>query len=194
MLIGFDPASENGDYGCRIGYRIDENGIINIEDIKYFPKKEVKKVNKIPYFKLKVVKVKKVEKCKHLEVLFKNGIFKCTHCGHRLKIKRYDKNTRWGWTEFNQKQPKGNWVNGENLDKIKFPVPCSYKYFGKTRYAILSKGVTFDGPTKYHYSLINLHQDQHLSEDFVEYDLKEMIINHDINILKGKIIIFEEEN
>ena len=25
-----------------------------------------------------------------------------------------------------QIQPKGNWVNGENLDKIKFPAPCSY--------------------------------------------------------------------
>ena len=85
-------------------------------------------MKKLPYFELKVVKVKK-EVCHHDEVTYKNGTFKCKHCRQILRIKRYDKNKRWGFVR-DELQPLGNWVNGENLDAIKFPVPCSHKCKG----------------------------------------------------------------
>lgn len=141
-----------------------------------------------PYFETKIVKVVKVkkeeDKCIHVGMAYaynKTGdTIECANCGENFILEGKEK-------------PKGNWVNGENLDKIKFPVPCSYQYFGKTRYAILSKGAEFDGPTKYTYSLIDIKKQDNLSESFEEYDLKEMILNHDIHILKGKIILYEEE-
>jgi len=54
----------------------------------------VKKIDyrKLPYLETKVVKVEKEWDADH-----------CPTCGQRIE------------------EPKGNWVNGENLDKIKFP-------------------------------------------------------------------------
>jgi len=139
--------------------------------------KEVKKVNK-EYFSLKVVKVKK-EKEPKLYTQY------CT-CPQMCEYQKLEEN----------KKPKGNWVNGENLDEIKFPCFCSYQYFNNTVYAILSKAL-FSGSggnlESYQYSLINIEGQDIISEEFLEYDLKKMIEKHDIHILKGKIIIFEEE-
>jgi len=36
-------------------------------------------------------------------------------------------------------QPQGNWVNGENLDAIKFPCFCKYWEFGETHYGLLTR-------------------------------------------------------
>ena len=155
--------------------------------------KKVKKLSR-PYFETKVVKVKK-GKCKHNIIKwYDDKTVRCYLCGeifmHNVEHKHFFPFV--GTKKISIE--KSNWVNGENLDKIKFPVPCSYIYFGTKRYAMLSKGATFNGPTKYHYSLIDIRkQNEHLSEDFLEYDLREMIKNHDIHILKGKIILFEEE-
>jgi len=109
--ISYDFGAD--DYGCMVGYRIDEDGIINIEDIKYFPKKEVKKLSR-QYLELKIVKVKK---CRHFLAKWTPGnIYKCCKCG-KIVTERGHKPIK----------PKGNWVNnGENLDKIKFPCFCSY--------------------------------------------------------------------
>ena len=165
-----------------------EDHINHYEIIVKIINKEVKKVSR-PYFEMEVVEVKK-EKCKHLEVLFKNGIFKCTHCGHRLKIKRYDKNTRWGWTKFSQKQQKGNWVNGENLDKIKFPCFCSYSDGeGSER----KKG--FLSASNGYYYIADITNQKKVQTDVGSYsncyDLKTFIRENNIHILKGKIIIYE---
>lgn len=132
--------------------------------------KEVKKVNKIPYFELKVVKVKKEEKkqggCK---------LYESKWCGECPRI---------------PKQKKGNWVNGENIDKIKFPCFCSYN----AGYAGI---ITKDGMN--YYELHNI--EQQADENYLggrtlvakELDLKILVKCWHIHILKGKLIIFEEE-
>ena len=131
-------------------------------------KKEVKKVNKIPYFELKVVKVKKeIEKkqgeCKEYRKLW---------CGKCPRI---------------PKQKKGTWLNGENLDKIKFPVPCSYIDDDKKKHiGILNCYVKW-------YRLYNIEKQS--KDNFVDdcTSLANLIRAYNIHILKGKIIIFEEE-
>ena len=147
-------------------------------------------MNKLPYFELKVVKVKKAV-CHHNEVTFKNGIFRCNHCGQTLRIKRYDKNKRWGFIK-NELQPNGNWVNGENIDAIKFPVPCSYGNHGKL-------GILLNGVDDFGKDIFELHG---INNQISKYnctrinhqrDLKSLIKDNNIHILKGKIIIFEEE-
>ena len=200
MFITWDT-NINGD-SCKIYWRKGKNGNVYIENVEYFNRKEVKKVNKeidfskIKYFEVKVVKVKKEKypkECKHLEILFKDGIFQCVNCGHRLKIKRYDKNTRWGFIEFNQKQPKGNWVNGENLDKIMFPCFCSYIFGNHKFYGEIDKNwddLAYDWV--YQISMRN-QQTKQLSVVLSCSSLEDMFINHKVKILKGKIVIFEEE-
>jgi len=188
MFITWDPATKEGDYTCKIYWRKGKHGNVYIEKVEYLKPKEVKKVkksiNKIPYFEMKVVKVEK-EICHHNEVTFKNGIFRCNHCGQTLRIKRYDKNKRWGFIK-NELQPKGNWVNGENLDAIKFPVPCSYIEDKKKHIGILNCYVD-------QYRLYNIEKQS--KDNFVDdcTSLKNLINSYDIHILKGKIIIFEEE-
>ena len=87
---------------------------MEIKNMAGYKRKEVKKVKKeidlkkIPYFEVKVVKVK--GKKKEIRSV------KCSICG----------NTYAPCTCATVTKHKGNWVNGENLDKIKFPVPCSW--------------------------------------------------------------------
>ena len=158
---------------------------------------------KLPYLSVKVVKVEKPIPTCEVEL---NDYKNCLVDLGRIDLSQYDRlfvqiiekhkeKCKKKIKELKKQPKKGNWVNGENLDEIKFPVPCKYKYFGKTRYAILSKGVEFKStiPTKYPYSLIDIDGQDYISEAFEEYDLKEMIEKHDIHILKGKIILFEEE-
>ena len=73
--------------------------------LEIYNQNEVKKLSR-PYFETKVVKVKKENKGCDVE-------FICPICNEML-------------SHNNKKEPKGNWVNGENLDKIKFPCFCSY--------------------------------------------------------------------
>jgi len=71
--------------------------------------KEVKKMR--PYLEVKVVKVKKEKHKQHY----------CPCCGGKIEMEK----------------PKGNWVNGENLDKIKFPCFCSFVWCGVKIYGML---------------------------------------------------------
>ena len=84
------------------------------------------------------------------------------------------------------KKPEGNWVNGENLDKIKFPVPCRYngKYLGLIYIARDNS-----------YGLINIdkQREKWSVEDSGWEHLGNMINSYNIHILKGKMIIYEEE-
>ena len=87
---------------------------------------------------------------------------------------------------------KGNWVNGENLDKIKFPCFCSYVYMNVKHFGELR--VVSDGRYGGIYTIFNLCQEKRVSEFTVrEFTLKAILENYDIHILKGKVIIFYEE-
>jgi len=94
------------------------------------------------------------------------------------------------------KKPKikkeGNWVNGENLDKIKFPCLCSYVYMNVKRFGELR--IVADGKYGSIYTIFNLRQMKTTSGWSVrEFTLKAIIENYNVHILKGKIILFEEE-
>ena len=128
---------------------------------KYFKEeKEVKKVNKIPYFEMKVVKVEGKKK------------EYCPRCGSEIIMEK----------------PVGNWVNGENLDKIKFPCFCSYSNNDEKGIGLFSVNNNF-------YYITNINFQKKVQEDISGgcYDLKEFIIRNNIHVLKGKIIIFDEE-
>ena len=144
---------------------------------KTIAKKEVKKVNKIPYFELKVVKVKKEKK--------KGNCADCGCSNYDTFCKNY-----CSYYKKHIKQRKGNWLNGENLDKIKFPCFCSWNIpLDKDReYGILVKG---EGDKYNLYSIRGQHSYSRLVE--ANKNLKELIERWNIHILKGKLIIFEEE-
>ena len=140
--------------------------------------KEVKKVNKIPYFELKVVKVKKEKEDGILSIL-KRGNCDWKDNGKELTL------------TIHKGKPKGNWVNGENLDKIKFPCFCSYRsHTGKKHYAQINKNRNSGIDA---YEMSRLFQDDCESIFLSSNLLKKLIRKWDIHILKGKIIIFEEE-
>ncbi len=125
-----------------------------------------------PYFETKVVKVNKVKKEWTPDC--------CPCCGAKREAEK----------------PLGNWVNGENLDKIKFPCFCSYKrpltdlneHLGIIEYiAIFGK--------KARYVLLNIEgQRRGCKLVPIFEDLKSLIESYEIKILKGKIILFEEED
>ena len=124
-------------------------------------------LKKMKYFELKVVKVKK---CGEIDYFCK--IDKGDWCGKCPRRPIYK---------------KGNWVNGENIDKIKFPVPCSYSKDNKK--GLLSANLGY-------YYIVDIEKqeknknDAHLKKGC---DLGNFIRENNIHILKGKIIIFEEE-
>ena len=131
-------------------------------------------MNKIPYFEIKVVKVKKKE-CKHKDVGFRGNFIKCFNCGVIMTI------------DGSEPKLKGNWINGENLDKIKFPVPCSYQYskYEKCFGLLIDE---YNG-----YKIVPLKEQRRILEYPFDKDLKHFVESWDIHILKGKVIIFEEE-
>ena len=142
---------------------------------------------KLPYFETQVVKVRK-EACNHenLKCYYSQQdgyiTYQCCKCKALIKIK-------------NEQHPKGNWVNGENLDKIKFPCFCSYKYRqdmeGIQGYGIITKTCTIQQDL---YTLHGIdYQKSGISSMSSYGELKPLIKRYDIHILKGKVIIFEEE-
>ena len=89
---------------------------------------------------------------------------------------------------------RGNWVNGENLDKIKFPCFCSYysHYLKRRRLGQIVLG--YCGSFFYQLQQIE-KQESNTGVGIIETrnSLEKLIKDGDIHILKGKIIIFEEE-
>ena len=130
-------------------------------------------MNKLPYFELKVVKVKKEKKECIGEICIRGKRRPLYEKDHYIYFEGKDKS-------------KGNWVNGENLNAIKFPVPCRYNgnYLGLI-YIARDKS----------YGLINIDKQRKYwcVEDSGWENLGNMIRSYDIHILKGKIIIFENE-
>jgi len=135
-------------------------------------KKEVKKMSR-PYLEVKVVKVKKEEKEWTPDY--------CPCCGQRTT------------------ERKGNWVNGENLDKIKFPCFCSFDYEGGKYYGEINTHYNeCKGRLEYilsdiTYQVNGVEIGDRYSVRYKSFSLENIIIHHNIHILKGKIILFEEE-
>ena len=123
-----------------------------------------------PYFETKVVKVNKVEKEWTPDC--------CPCCGAKREAEK----------------PLGNWVNGENLDKIKFPCFCSYE-INNVVYGYGEIIISFKKNDQI-YELINIDGQTLQGTNKVAFFncLRELIEEFNIHILKGKIILFEEED
>ena len=103
---------------------------------------------------------------------------------------------------------KGNWINGENLDKIKFPCFCRFDhrkgiYGGKQGVhgiGIINRTAE-GGRIEYQLSYADRQMENNERLDILANlsvlcstpSLKRLIELYDIHILKGKIILFEEE-
>ena len=163
-------------------------------------KKEID-YEKIKYWDVKVVKVKR-NKCNHDEVVCKYGVIRCKRCGRYLKIECKEPNQDgvgiWGYSIDKNIQPKGNFVNGENIEKIKFPCLCSFedgngiKLYGEMDYI----------PNNYgggeYYRIRVLKQVKDYKKDIFCYsatskNLEELIETFKVKILKGKEVLFEKE-
>ena len=154
------------------------------------PKMKYERFKRLPYFQTQVVKVEKRKKCEHkfapdMHTYLYNGTIKCPICGRGL-TQEWLRNRTMEDIKKTKKQPKGNWVNGENLDKIKFPVPCSYVEEGKKHIGMLNCYVD-------QYRLYNIEKQS--KDNFVDdcTSLKNLINSYDIHILKGKVILFEDD-
>jgi len=142
-----------------------------------------------PYFETKVVKVKKPEaKNKYITTAKIDGklygflYFNYSMDDRRLVMEEIKKKPK--------KKCEGNWVNGENVDKIKFPCFCSYKLNDTKWMGEINK--SWRNGFGFTYYLSNINQQRACSMVNENASLKELIKNYDIHILKGKIIIFEE--
>ncbi len=138
--------------------------------VKELNEKEVKKMK---YFETKVVKVKKEKKIKCEQPC--NDEYYCFCCKYN----------------FTPKQPKGNYVNGENIDKIKFPCFCSYN---GNRYGLITRTKANEYYDEVFYTLHSIDKQRSSFSSIRSYiNFRDLINVWDIHILKGKIIIYEEE-
>ena len=120
-----------------------------------------------PYFETKVVKVKKEEELK---------FDYCPCCGAKREAEK----------------PIGNWVNGENLDKIKFPCFCSFMYGSERCYGEINSNHEKSGDREYTMTDLT-KQTKGLSIVYGYNSLEQMIEELRVKIKPGKIIIYEEE-
>lgn len=130
-----------------------------------------------PYFEMKVVKVEK-EKEYVGEICIR---------GERKPL--YIENNRIYFEGKEKPKRKGNWVNGENLDKIKFPCFCKWSNNGWVG-MIIKDWKECDAV----YTLVRVDEQTNRNHTYGCFrSLEKLIKDYDIHILKGKIIIFEEE-
>jgi len=143
------------------------------------------------FFETKVIKVKKEKKeykCEHPVVKF--SYCQCTKCGKYVPMPLNP------MLMTQRSKSKGNWVNGENLDKIKFPCLCSYSINTLDNPAEKQLGfidyISIYGE-KAKYILLNIGWQTKGCKLIPIFDsLENLIFSYHIHILKGKIIIFEE--
>ena len=129
-----------------------------------------------PYLEVEVVEVKTKKKEEIPE--------KCVDCAWKEDCRSYQ--------EFYKKLEKeGNWVNGENLSKIKFPCACSYDGYEGMRYGMLTRGFV-NGETEYLLHTVRNGQCFLNSVESRCNSLKELITERNIHIEKAKIVIFKE--
>ena len=155
-----------------------------------------------PYLEVKIIEEEKVKGKRELE-MNPRGAGKSTKYWsnfsnevlERLQInaKRELGRRQAGKAHKQGERSGGNNVNGENLDKIKFPCFCSYVYMNVRRFGELR--MISDGKYGGIYKIFNLRQDKGVSDyTITEFSLEGIFKNYDIHILKAKIILFEEKN
>ena len=153
------------------------NECLTDEGVVFVKNKE--EVKKLEYFETEVVKVKK-EKQKYFTTQKIDGKLYGFYYN-----KKYKMDVR---IEEIKKKPKGNWVNGENLDRIKFPFFCRYE---NNRLGMITSGTPTYG--NYEYILHNIDSQSGCSALTRSGSLGGLIKKYNIHILKGKITIYEEE-
>jgi len=94
-------------------------------------------------------------------------------------------------TKYKKLEKEGTWVNGENLDKMKFPCACSYDGYEGKRYGLLTRGFV-NGETEYLLHTVCNGQCFLNSVESRCNNLKELITKRNIHIEKAKIVIFKE--
>ena len=145
--------------------------------VKSKPKMSHEKFKKLEYLDVKVVKVEQ-------PIPEKPGMY----C--RIGSRVYKVHERKGKNPYLKefKKNKGNWVNGENIDAIRFPAYCSYVINGK-----IYKGQINKAKYESVYSLYWIGGQSKYS-NWVDSagSLKPLIDNYDIHILKARIILFDE--
>ena len=159
-------------------------------------KKIRKGVNKLEFFETKVIKVKK-ERTLQVNPRGAGKSTKYWECLSDEVLQRLEFNSRRELERRKTVEPKckGNFVNGENLDKIKFPCFCSYKQplTDLNEHLGIIEYIAIYGE-KARYVLINIEgQRKNCKLIPIFEDLKSLIQSYEIKILKGKIIIFKEE-
>lgn len=128
-----------------------------------------------PYLEVKVVKVKKEKEQKY-----------CPCCGGKVEMEKLE----------------GEWVNEENLDKIKFPCYCTFDankgMLGDPNRSYKVKGIGridlnyTESQRQYQLSWAD-HQENDLSVLCSTPSFKRLIEIYNIHIRKVKLILFEEE-
>ena len=146
------------------------------------------KFRKLPYLDVKIVKVEQ-------PIPEKPGLY-CRIGSRVYKVyERIGKNPYL--KEF--KKNKSNWINGENLDKIKFPCFCSYNLDSGKCYGEINRNYN-EHKEKPEYELSDITEQAYnekaghtFSVRYSSFSLKDLIKLHDIHILKGRIVLFEED-
>jgi len=140
-----------------------------------------------PYLEVEVVKVKKenIIKCKL-------HIGECKGCNFN----------GYCMYQVDNKKLEGNWVNGENLDKIKFPCYCKFDankgMFGDPNQSYKVHGIGridlnyTESQRQYQLSWAD-HQENDLSVLCSTPSFERLIEIYEIHIRKDKLILFEEE-
>ena len=139
-----------------------------------------------PYLEVEVVEVKTKKK--------KEIPAGCVNCGAKNICHKYEE-------RYKKLEKKGNWVNGENIDKIQFPCFCTFDankgIFGDPGKTYKVHGIGkldlnyTEGQRQYQLSWAD-HQQKDLSVLCETPSLKRLIDIYDIHIEKAKIIIFKE--
>jgi len=176
---------------------------------KWYWEKEVKKNMNRPYLDVKVVKVKKavskrrekiekqIENKKNIIRRIEEFMITCPVSGRDI-VNELSREIQYHQDRIKKLQAKlkrkGNWVNGENLDKLQFPFYCTFvnhedkKVIGRVDWNYNEAS----GKREYQLSYAD-HQGNHLSVAATLSSIRELIKVFKIKVEKAKIILFEEE-
>jgi len=190
MEIGFIPIDWVYKKGVKIFKKVE---LIEVSLAKHrVETKEVKRMSR-PYLEVKVVPVKKKKEQEYITTAKINGkSYGFLYYQGEMVMEQIKKKEL--------KTPKDYWVNGENLDKIKFPAFCSFIEDGARKYGEIN--VTYNEHImKDEYLLSDITEQSYkekaghtFSVRYSSFSLKDLIKCQDIHILKAKIILFEEKN
>ena len=132
-----------------------------------------------PYLEVEVVEVKKEKREKIPKV--------CVNCPLQEGCRQYQ-------TKYKKLEKKGTWVNGENIDKIKFPFACTFTDgIGEEHRGMVIKTLMDYDKCDTAYLLFDIYaQSKGLTSWVRKYKLDELISEYNIHIAKAKIVIFKE--